>query len=101
MMIARMWSAMASPHNADAYSDHFQKKVLPEVQAIDGYEGCTFLRHDRTAYVEFIVLTTWQSMEAIKLFAGEDPTVAVVPAAAAKLLIDFDERVRHFDVIAV
>jgi heme-degrading monooxygenase HmoA len=50
--------------------------------------------------VEVVVITFWQSAEAVRGFAGDDPEQAVVADEAAALLTDFDRRVRHYEVLA-
>ena len=49
--------------------------------------------------IEFLVLTRWQSIEAIRGFAGSDISKAVVEPAAAAALLDFDASVQHYEVI--
>jgi heme-degrading monooxygenase HmoA len=49
--------------------------------------------------VEFLVVTRWESLGAIAGFAGADPEAAVVPAEVAEMMIEYDRRVRHFEVI--
>jgi heme-degrading monooxygenase HmoA len=63
---------------------------MPELRERAGFLG---------AYLGRLVLTRWNSMEAIKAFGGEDPARAVVDARAAATLRDFDAIVQHFDVI--
>jgi hypothetical protein len=48
--------------------------------------------------VEVLVITFWQSVDAIRGFAGDDLEGAVVAEAAAALLTQFDRRVRHYEV---
>ena len=58
-------------------------------------------RHDfeAVAGIEFVVVTRWDSMDALAKFAGRDPEAAVVPAKAADMMIEFDRRARHYEVI--
>jgi heme-degrading monooxygenase HmoA len=49
--------------------------------------------------VEFLVITGWESLDAIASFAGADPEAAVVPARVADMMVDYDRRVRHFEVV--
>jgi heme-degrading monooxygenase HmoA len=57
------------------------------------------MRRDASEGVEFIVLTFWESLEAISKFAGEDAEVAVIAPAAQPLLREYDPRVKHFEVV--
>ena len=97
-MIARIWSARAAPANAAAYIDHFSEAVLPAVRTIRGYAGATVLRSDDGALVEITVITRWESLDAIREFAGDPIDRAVVTEHARALLDSFDDCVRHLNV---
>jgi heme-degrading monooxygenase HmoA len=97
-MIARIWSARATPSNAGAYLDHFRQAVLPQVRRIRGYAGATVLRSDDAERIEITVITRWESVEAIREFAGDPIDQAVVTDHARALLDSFDDRVRHMRV---
>src|SRR5262249_38934933 len=98
-MIVRAWRGQALPASASAYSDHFQRKVLSELKSIDGFLGASLLRRDEAERVEFLVLTRWASMDAIRAFAGDDVGKAVVEPDAVAALADFDRTVRHYEVV--
>jgi heme-degrading monooxygenase HmoA len=96
-MIARVWrGAAATPANADAYEDHVRTRVLPALGAIAGYRGARVLRRG----LEFVVITQWESMDAVRRFAGDEPEAAVVEPEARAVLSEFEEVVRHYDVVA-
>ncbi len=97
-MIARIWSARTSSENWPRYDRHFTNNVVPELQAVRGYEGAQLLRRQAGDGVEVTVITFWQSWEAIDLFAGADREAAVVAPEAAALLDEYDRRVRHYEV---
>jgi heme-degrading monooxygenase HmoA len=98
-MIARMWRGFAIPEKAEEYVKHLQMSVLPQLHQIDGFHGVTLMRQDSAQQVEFIVLTLWESMDAIHKFAGADTEVAVVAPAAQPLFREYDSTVRHFEVV--
>lgn len=98
-MIARMWRGFALPEKADDYVKHLQVSVLPELRQIAGFQGVTLMRQDSPEGVEFIVLTLWESMDAIRKFAGENAEVAVVAPAAQPLFREYDSTVKHFEVV--
>jgi len=98
-VIARFWSARATPAGARAYADHLRTRVLPAVSKVDGYAGAVLLARDVSAAVEILVITWWQSLDAIRRFAGPDPEDAVVADDAAALLTTFDRRVRHYELV--
>jgi heme-degrading monooxygenase HmoA len=97
-MIARVWSARTTGAQAPAYVEHLRTQVLPAVRGADGYGGALLLERATPDGVEIIVLTFWQSLDAIRGFAGADLEGAVVAEEAADLLTEFDRRVRHYEV---
>ena len=98
-MIARFWSARATAAGARAYAGHLRTHVLPAVKQVDGYAGAVLLEREVSAAVEILVITWWQSLDAIRRFAGPDPEEAVVADDAAALLTAFDPRVRHYELV--
>ncbi|HEY3785354.1 MAG TPA: antibiotic biosynthesis monooxygenase [Steroidobacteraceae bacterium] len=97
-MIARTWKGQTTRENAPAYLQHLTGKVLPELRQIHGFRGTRVLRRDLGHRVEFMVITHWESWEAIRAFAGQEPQTAVVAPAARELLAEFDDFVSHFDI---
>jgi heme-degrading monooxygenase HmoA len=97
-MIARFWSAQTTPALSDAYLHHFEQAVQPQLQRLDGFLGATVCTRPVSGAVEIVVTTYWKSFAAVEAFAGADREAAVVPAEAAALLIDYDRRVRHYEV---
>lgn len=69
------------------------------VRAIEGHRGEYLLRREVDDGVELVVLTLWDSMEAVRRFAGPEPDTAVVEPEARALLTSFDEYVTHFEVV--
>ncbi len=98
-MVARCWSARGPVQRAAQYAEHLETHVLPELRDIAGYVGATLLQRDVHGEIEVVVITWWQSFDAIRAFAGDDVETAVVADAAAALFNDYDHRVRHFDVV--
>lgn len=94
-MIARMWGGSTIRERADDYVKHLQQSVVPELRQIDGFKGVYLLRLNSSDDVEFVVLTLWESMDAIRKFAGENPQVAVVDYAARGLFREYDAEVKH------
>lgn len=99
-MIIREWRGRADASNAEAYVEHFRSKVAGELESLDGFQGADLIRRslgEKT--IEYTVLSRWESMEAIRLFAGDNPSRAVVEPGAVAALADFDETVVHHQVI--
>ena len=97
--ILRMWKGQATPEKAEKYVHHATKNVFPELRAIAGHRGAYLLRRPVKGAVEFVVLTLWDSMDAVRRFAGAKPEKAVVAADAQALLSSFDEVVSHYEVV--
>lgn len=96
--VARMWKGASTPENAAKYSQHLIEKVFPELRAIEGYRGLCLLRRNSADGVEFVVVTFWDSMEAVRRFAGPEQQRAVVAQEARAVLASFDDFVTHFEV---
>ena len=98
-MIARVWKGIAITEKANDYLEHLQHSVFPELAQIDGYRKAYVLRRDLGDAVEFTVQTFWESMEAIRQFAGDNVETAVVAPAAQPLFREFDSTVTHYEVV--
>ena len=98
-MIERVWSARTTRDGAQQYAEHFRRVVLPELEVIAGYRGARLMEREQDGGIEVVVVTRWQTLDAIRAFAGDELDHAVVHDAAAALLTDYDRRVRHFGVV--
>jgi heme-degrading monooxygenase HmoA len=98
-VIARLWHGWTTPGNAGAYEELLEREVLPAIDRIEGYRGAYVLRRDLAGDVEFVTLTLFDSLEAVRAFAGDDHEAAVVPEAARRLLSRFDERSAHYELV--
>jgi heme-degrading monooxygenase HmoA len=98
-MIIREWRGRAPLADAARYPAHFCGKVLPELQARAGFVGAHLGQRQLGDSVEFLVLTRWVSMEAIRAFAGADVEAAVVEPEAAAALADYDAKVQHYEIL--
>jgi heme-degrading monooxygenase HmoA len=99
-MICRIWHGWTSPGNADAYEQLLRSEIFQGIAArhIPGYLGIELLRRPSADSVEFVTLMWFESIEAVREFAGADYEVAVVPPAARALLQRFDARSAHYEV---
>ncbi|MBI3678364.1 MAG: antibiotic biosynthesis monooxygenase [Proteobacteria bacterium] len=98
-MIIREWRGRASPSRAEAYPKHFHDTVVPELRHVAGFVGAHLSRRQLDDKVEFLVLTRWESMSAIRAFAGANIDEAVVEPGAVAALTEFDANVRHYEVV--
>src|SRR3712207_5519609 len=99
-MIGPLWHGWTNPRNDDAYEEPLRSRVLPAIDRLDGHERSFLLRRERDGRVEFVTLTLWESLDAVRAFAGDDYEVAVVPPEAQALLDGWDRTSAHYDVRA-
>ena len=97
-MIARLWRGVAVGGNAEAYERHAATKVFPALRDIAGHRGSYLLKRVVGGRTEFLAMTLWESIDAIRAFAGADPETAVVEPEARAVLAEFDDVVRHYEI---
>lgn len=99
-MISRIWHGWTTPANAGAYEELLKEEIFMGIKnrEIPGFRGIQLLRRDRGGEVEFVTIMRFDSLDAVRSFAGEDYEVAVVPPKARALLAHFDERSQHYEV---
>jgi heme-degrading monooxygenase HmoA len=100
-MIARFWTAKVAKAHAHVYADHLKSQVLTTLREVDGYIGAKLLERETSDGVEIVVITLWQSLDAIRKFAGPDLEKAVVSDDVVSLFLQYDQRVRHYNVVVM
>ncbi|MGA7538961.1 MAG: hypothetical protein WBW93_09345 [Steroidobacteraceae bacterium] len=99
-MVARHWRGWTEARNADAYETLLKTKVLPELARVQGYRGGYVLRSDGAEEVEFVVVNLFESIEAVRQFAGSDYSTPVFEPEARLLLSRIEPIARHYEVRA-
>jgi heme-degrading monooxygenase HmoA len=97
-VIARIWRGAVAKADGDAYARYMQGTGVAGYAGTEGNRGVWMLRRDIDGATEFVMFTLWDSMEAVKAFAGERPEVAVFYPEDGRYLIERDEFVSHFEV---
>jgi hypothetical protein len=118
-MIARMWHGWTKPENADAYENLLREEMFPEIRRIEGARGAYLLRRPRNEVtgqeprlasksgtrtwgtdgeVEFVTITLFDSLDAVRRFAGENYATAVLHPKAHALLSRYDAKSEHYEV---
>jgi heme-degrading monooxygenase HmoA len=98
-MIARHWRGVARPSSAQAYVDHLRHETFPALRKLDGFIDASIFRRPVPDGVEFLVITHWDSLDAIRAFAGDDIEAAVVPQKVQSMMVDCDRTVRHYEAL--
>ena len=99
-MICRVWHGWTNHMNADAYEHLLREEVFQGIagRKIPGYRGIELLRREAGGEVEFSTVMWFESLDAVRTFAGPTYEQAVVPPAARALLSHFDATSAHYDV---
>jgi heme-degrading monooxygenase HmoA len=98
-MICRHWRGIAKHEYADPYVAHLRAEIFPALRGLEGFRGAAILRRPHKEGVEFLVITRWDSEAAIRAFAGDDLSTAVVPDKVAAMMVEFDETASHYEFV--
>ena len=97
-MIARVWHGRTRRENADAYQELLATTILPGIDRVRGFRSAELFRRDAGDEVEFMTITRFASLDAVREFAGDEYEVAVISDEARRLLSSFDERVLIYEL---
>jgi heme-degrading monooxygenase HmoA len=98
-VIARLWHGWTSRQDADAYERFLHDVMFPSIHRVGGFLGAELLRRDLDDEVAFVTITRFESLDAVRAFAGDDYERAVVEPEARQLLSRFDERSEHYEIV--
>lgn len=99
-MISRIWHGWTSPDNAEAYESLLRDEIFVSIKSrrINGFKDIQLLRRNLYNEVEFVTIMRFESIDAIREFAGEDYEACVVPPEARAVLSRFDARSQHYEI---
>ena len=97
--IARIWTGTVQRADAHEYADYIRDTGFAEYGRTAGNRGAWMLRRDTGGVTEFVTLSLWDSIDAVKAFAGEDYEVAVYYPDDERFLIDGRSTVTHYEVV--
>jgi heme-degrading monooxygenase HmoA len=100
-MISRVWHGRTTRENGDAYEELLRTEVLPGIHRVAGFRGAMVLRREAEDEVEFVVITMFDSLDAVRAFAGDDYETPVVEPEARRLLAHAGERALHYETVLV
>ena len=98
-MISRQWRGLARSDQALNYITHLREETFPALRRLPGFISASILSRRLDRNTEFLVVTLWRSLDDIASFSGSDLEAAVVPARVAAMMVEYDDRARHFEVI--
>jgi len=98
-MITRNWTGVVKPERTNDYIAHLQNDTFKKLAAIKGFVNAAIAQRVVTDGTEFLVVTWWESMEAVRQFAGDAADIAVVPPVAQEMLVRYDPIVRHYEEV--
>ena len=101
-MISRIWHGWTTRGNADTYEAMLKEEIFVGIQNrhIRGFKGIQLLRRESGDEIEFVTIMLFDSLAAVREFAGNDYEMAVVPEKARAVLSHFDERSQHYEIRA-
>jgi heme-degrading monooxygenase HmoA len=97
-MIARIWRGVVQLDDADEYTDYIRDTGFTEYAETSGNRGSWMLRRDQGDRTEFLTLSLWDSLDAIRIFAGDDIEAAVLYPEDARYLVS-ESTVTHYQVV--
>lgn len=97
-MIARIWHGYVKPEDADAYEVKLKPELLPGISKVPGYRGAMLLRRQVGDEVEFITITFWDSIEAIKSMGGKNYEASILREDRLKYLTRYDTQSAHYEI---
>jgi heme-degrading monooxygenase HmoA len=99
-MISRIWHGYTTPANADAYEKLLKEEIFTGIRGrnIKGFHEIQLFRRDVGKEVEFVTVMWFDTLDAVREFAGEDYEACVVPPKARAVLSRFDPRSQHYEV---
>ena len=99
-MIARIWTGITKIAHLEAYTDFMKSRAIPDYQNTPGFIKLSFLRRSDHEIAHFKLITYWENLEVIKNFAGLDYEKAKYYPEDQEFLLEFPEKVIHFEVFA-
>ena len=96
--IVRVWSGETPLHKADEYERFLSERAIQDYKSVPGNLGVIILRRDSEDRTKFTIITFWESLDAIKQFAGEDYEKAKYYEEDKDYLLGFPEKVEHYRI---
>ena len=98
-MIARTWHGAVPEAQADEYFAYLQRTGVPDLQATPGNRGVFVMQRVDAGYAHFLLISLWESLDAIRAFAGDDVERARYYPEDAAFLVELEPRLTHYEVL--
>jgi len=98
-MVVRMWHGVVPTEKAAAYREFLRERAIPDYQSVEGNLGVYILERREGKVAHFVTLTFWESLAAIRKFAGDDVEKAKYYDEDKEFLLEFEPRVVHYEVV--
>ena len=99
-MIVRVWTGIALEDNAEEYRRQFSDVYLPRFRAIAGFRGVEVLERAHRDRIEFVVVSRWETMDAIHEYTGHGRADhAVLEQETREALEVYDEKVKNYVLV--
>ncbi|MBS9464065.1 antibiotic biosynthesis monooxygenase [Flagellimonas sp. 389] len=99
-MIARIWHGTTKAEHYQEYTAFMKSKAIPDYRKTKGFIKLSFLRRIERDIAHFNLITYWESLDVIKNFAGDDFEIAKYYPLDSEYLLEFEEKVTHYEVFA-
>ena len=98
--VTRIWHGTTQIEHFEEYTDFMKSKAIPDYRKTKGFKKLTFLRRVEKNIGYFTLITFWENLEVIKNFAGDDYEKAKYYSEDKDYLLEFEEKVIHYEVFA-
>lgn len=99
-MIARIWHGITKSNHSEEYTEFMKTVAIPDYKKTEGFVKLSFLRRIENDIAHFSLITYWENLEVIKNFAGKEYEIAKYYPKDKDYLLEFEEKVKHFEVFA-
>ncbi len=98
--MARIWHGVTKAEHFEEYTAFMKSIAIPDYKKTTGFVKLSFLRRIEADIAHFTLITYWENLEVIKHFAGDDYEIAKYYPKDQDYLLEFEEKVQHFEVFA-
>ena len=98
-MITRVWRGRTSREQAEAYGEFLERMAYPDYGGVEGNRGWILMRRPTADAVEFMFVSFWESMDALRAYTGGDPERPKYYPEDRAALLELPDFVEHYEVM--